>query len=178
MAFVVEDGTGRSDANSYCSVADADTYHATYTLSAQWAAAAPAAKENALVLATQYLDARYGGRWLGYRAHGYGEDSSHEQALDWPRIGAYDADGWPHDEDVLPVRLVQATCEVALRVLLGDDLLGTVTAPGGLRSESVTVGPVSESRSYVGSKPYGYLYPKIEALVRPLICAGGQVMRG
>ena len=178
MAFVVEDGSGLVNSNSYCSVADADTYHAAYTLSAEWTAATQPAKENALVLATQYLDAKYGGRWLGYRANGYGEEDSREQALDWPRVQAYDADGWAYDEDIVPARLVQATAEAALRIILGDDLLGTVTTPGGIKSESVTVGPISESKSYAGGKPYGYVYPKIDALVRPLIAEVGRVIRG
>jgi hypothetical protein len=159
-------------------VADADTYHATYTLSSDWSGATQAAKENALVLATQYLDAKYGGRWVGYRANGYGDDSAGEQALDWPRVEAYSPEGWAYDEDSLPTRLVQATCEAALRVILGDDLLGTVTSPGPVKSESVTVGPVNESKTYAGSKPCGYLYPKIEALLRPLLCEAGRVMRG
>ncbi len=176
-SFVVEDGTGKTDANSYCSVADADTYHATYTGSTDWSGATQAAKERALVQATQYLDGKYGNRWRGYRAHGYPDDST-DQALDWPRVLGYDADGWPYDDDTLPTRLQQATAEMALRFVLGDDPFAAVTEQENLSAESVTVGPVSESKTYRGAKGYGNVYPKIDALVAPLISPGGAVIRG
>jgi hypothetical protein len=176
LTLVVEDGTGKTNANSYCTVAYADTYHATYTGSTDWAGATESAKTLALIKGTMYIDLKYGSRWKGFKAKGYGDDN--EQALDWPQIGNYDVDGWPYDETVLPARLKQATCEAALRALLGDDLLGTVTATGTVQSESVTVGPISESKSYSGGKPYGYVYPKIDALVRPFIWDGGNVVRG
>jgi hypothetical protein len=178
MAFVVEDGSGKTDATSYCSVSCADDYHAQTTGSAEWAAASEANKQKALNSATQYLDLQYGARWRGYRANGYGYDDVQEQALDWPRMLAYDQDGWPYDEDRLPTRLRQATCEAALRILKGDDLLATVTDPGTLAAESITVGPVTERKDYVGGKPYGYVYRKIDALVRPLINSGTEVIRG
>ena len=174
--LVVEDGTGKTDANSYCTVAYADTYHATYTASSDWSGATEANKIAALIKGTMYIDLKYGQRWKGYKARGYGDED--EQALDWPQIGNYDADGWPYDEMTIPARIKQAACEAALRALLGDDLLGTVTATGSITSESVTVGPISESKSYSGGKPYGYVYPKIDALVRPFIWDGGQVIRG
>ena len=176
MAFVVEDGTGKSDANSYCTVEYADAYHADFTSSGDWSAASEADKQAALINGTQYIDLAYGGRWKGYKAKGYGDED--EQALDWPQIGNYDEDGWPYDETIIPVRIKQATCEAALRSLKGDDLLGTVTATEQVTSESVTVGPISESRSYAGSKSYGYVYPKIDRLVRPFLHDGGKVMRG
>jgi len=53
-----------------------------------------------------------------------------------------------------------------------------VTEPGSVAAESVTVGPVSESKTYRGGKPYGYVYPKIDALVAPLLSEGGAVIRG
>lgn len=178
MAFVVEDGTGKSDANSYCSIAYADAYHADVTGSADWAGATESAKQSALLRATQYLDLQYGSWWRGYRANGFGADDDTEQALDWPRIQAYDQDGWPYDEDTLPTRLLQATCEMALAFLKGDDPLATIADPGALASESVTVGPIRESKTYIGGKPYGYVYRKIDALIRPLITDGGEIIRG
>jgi hypothetical protein len=178
MAFVVEDGTGKNDGNSYCPVADADAYHADLTGSTVWAAAITGAKQAALMKATQYLDLQYGTRWRGYRANGFGDSGDTQQALDWPRVEVYDVDGWPYNSYELPARLVHATCEMALRFLQGDDPLATVTEPGALASESVTVGPISERKDYLGSKPYGYIYRKVDALVRPLITGGGEILRG
>lgn len=37
MALIFEDGTGRADADSYCSVADADAYLAARGRNATWA---------------------------------------------------------------------------------------------------------------------------------------------
>ena len=169
--FVVETGSGLSTANSYLSVADADTYHSNVTRSSDWSAATAAVKQNALIVATQYLDIHYQGRWRGYRASG-------TQALAWPRASVEDDDGYWLDSASLPQRLKDACAEMALRVVLGDDLLGTVTETGEVVSESVTVGPISESKSYAGGKPYGYEYPKLDALVRGLIAAGNTVIRG
>ena len=170
-SFVVEDGTGLSTANSYLSVANADTYHSNVTRSDDWSGATVAVKQNALIVATQYLDIRYQGRWRGYRASG-------TQALAWPRASVEDDDGYVLDSTALPQKLKDACAELALRVVLGDDLLGTVTETGEVVSESVTVGPISESKSYAGGKPYGYEYPKLDALVRGLIAAGNTVIRG
>ncbi|HNY80769.1 MAG TPA: hypothetical protein PKO46_21015 [Sedimentisphaerales bacterium] len=170
-SFVVEDGTGLSTANSYLSVADADTYHASVTQSSDWTAATQAAKENGLIVATQYLDIRFQGRWRGYR-------NTRSQALAWPRYSVEDDDGYVLDATALPQKLKDACAEMALRVVLGDHLLGAVTEPGEVVSESVSVGPISESKSYAGGKPYGYEYPKLDAMVRGLIEAGGSIIRG
>lgn len=120
MALIVEDGTGKPDAESYCEVADADAYHAKMGNTA-WASVSAEDKEIALRRATQYLDAVYA--FPGYKLN-------YNQALNWPRVednGAFPAPydinhqivyidpssdfprGWP----LLP--LVAAEAEVALR---------------------------------------------------------------
>jgi len=169
--FAVEDGTGLSTANSYLSVANADTYHANYTRSSDWSSATETIKQNALIVATQYIDAAYQGRWRGCKA-------SASQALAWPRYSVEDDDGYVLDSSSLPQKLKDACAELALRVVLGDDLLGVVTQPGEIASESVTVGPISQSKTYVGGKPHGYQYPRVDAMMRGLIEAGGRVIRG
>lgn len=77
MPLIVEDGTGLADAESYTSVADADTYFSNrgYTL---WATLSTAEKEQALRRSTDYLLQVYRLRWKGTRVNG-------TQALDWPR---------------------------------------------------------------------------------------------
>lgn len=165
-SFVVEDGAGLSTANSYLSVADADTYHANVTQSSDWTAATQAARENGLIVATQYLDIHYQGKWRGYK-------STQSQSLAWPRYSVEDDDGYYLNSASLPQRLKDACAELALRVVLGDNLLGVVTEPGEVTSESVTVGPISTSKTYAGGKPHGYQYPKIRALLKGLIEPGG-----
>jgi hypothetical protein len=77
MALVVEDGTARADAESYCSVAAADTYHANRG-NTVWAALTQTVKEQCLRKATDYMVV-YRNAWDGYR-------KTTTQALDWPRF--------------------------------------------------------------------------------------------
>jgi len=170
MALIVEDGTGLSTAESYISEADATTYHAAYGASATWAAATADQREAALRVATRYLDLHYAGRWRGTR-------TNEDQALAWPRSGVYDDDSIEVDDDVIPANLERACAEVALRVLTGDDLLGVITETGDVTSESVTVGPISESKTYAGTKSHAYQYPMIESMVAGLIGSGISLTR-
>ena len=78
MSLIVEDGTGRADAESYASVSVADAYHTARGNTAWAALATTALKEAALRKATDYLGQTYGLRWKGYRM-------TTTQALDWPR---------------------------------------------------------------------------------------------
>jgi hypothetical protein len=171
VALVAEDGTGKSNANSYLSVAGANTYHATFTGSTDWAAATASTKELALIRATQYVDARFHGQWRGFRAN-------EGQSLVWPRFCAEDDDGYAIDDGSVPQKLAHAVAELALRVVLGDDLLGVVAEPGTIASESSSVGPLSESVTYLGGKPHGYQYPRVEALLRGLLLGSDRVVRG
>jgi hypothetical protein len=170
--FVVEDGSGKSDANSYCSVVDATTYNNNVNQSTTWENATTSEQENALIVGTQYLDIEYARRWRGMKA-------SSTQALAWPRAGGSDDDGYTIDSDVVPEKLKDACAELALRVLLGDDLLGVHTSPGTVEKETVKVGPITESKTYVGGRSAaGYDYPKVSALIGCLIRPAGRVYRG
>ena len=171
MALIVEDGSAKTDAESYISLADADTYHTSFTGSTNWSGASDPAKEIALRKATLYLDLQYNGRWLGSR---YTEN----QALAWPRMNVADVDGYLYEVTEIPVALKRATAEAALRVVIGDDLLGVITSPGAVQEESVKVGPVTETIKYVGGKPNSNVYPKIEAMIKHLIDDDCTVARG
>lgn len=111
MPFTVEDGSGVEGANSYVSVADADAYFALRGAPAAWSAATTAAKEQALFLGTQYIEAHY--LWST------GEVGSDDQGLGWPRTNAEDRHGRTIDSDVVPEVVKQATCEAASRAMAG-----------------------------------------------------------
>jgi hypothetical protein len=159
MAFTVETGSGNPDANAYASVADVDAYHQD-RLHAGWTGA-QTKKEAAIIAATDYIDKRFGHRFKGYRRQ-------KEQALEWPRLEAFDRDGFLYDGiDIVPRVLQKACAEYALRALTKGELApdpatqfatednqtedGTVSkAVGGeLKKEAVKVGPVEESYEYV-----------------------------
>lgn len=112
MALVVEDGTGKADAESYISVADAGTWHSNRGNTAWAAIATEAAKEAALRKATDYMVQVYSLRWKGNRV-------TATQALDWPREGV-EVYGFEIDSDVLPEAVANACAELALRASAGD----------------------------------------------------------
>lgn len=169
MSLIVEDATGLSTAESYLSVANADTYHASYTGSTAWSGASTGTKERALRRATQYLDSVYGGRWLGER---YTET----QALDWPRSDV-EIDGVLLDESPLPVALRNATAELALREitetggLLPDDTTGVIQA------ESTTVDVISTSVTYQGGKSPQTKYAFVERMLARILTPGNRAVR-
>lgn len=103
--MVVEDGTGLSNADSFVSVAYADTYFTTRGVSA-WASLTN--KEALLIKATDYIEAVYSESWKGVTLND-------TQSLSFPRI--------IDDATVYPDRLLKAVCELALKANDGDLLV-------------------------------------------------------
>lgn len=161
MALVVEDGTGLATANTYIGTADADTYHLDRD-HAQWGAASNAAKESALIQATQWIDGRYRSRWLGNR-------STLAQALAWPRYDAYDEDGFVLSG--IPRRLQWATAEAALLVVMGEDLSPALERGGRVRRESVVNGLTDTE--YESGAPVRTVYTRVTDLLFGLYRSGG-----
>lgn len=121
MAIVTEDGTGLATAESYISVADADTRHAALG-NTTWAALTDAAKEILLRKATEYMVQTYRGRIKGSRRLA-------TQALDMPRTGMT-IDGYAADYDEVPAPWENACADLALKAnsatLLADQTQGVV----------------------------------------------------
>lgn len=166
MAIVVEDGTGKADAESYISVSDASSYHSARGNAAWAALASDTVREQCLRKATEYLTQVYGQAWAGYRV-------TTTQALDWPRyevprrdIGAvgYLLAFWSATEVPEPVK--RACAELALRASSGD-LLGDVGRP----TIEETVGPITVR--YAEGARQTTRYPAIEGMLAPLLGPGG-----
>lgn len=170
MALTVEDGSGKSDADSYISLVDADIYVAAHSVDAGWTAATDPNKEKALRRATQYLDLEYGGRWKSDR-------TNEDQALDWPRTAADDRDEYAFDSNEMPSKLLDACCECAVRFIT-EDMMPDFADPGIVQSKSVRVGPISESVTYSGGSEPGKGYPIVEMLLRGLLVNTAMVSRG
>lgn len=169
MAFVLETGAGLSNSNSYASVAEADAYFADHGSPAGWAGST-GQKESALQLGTQALDVLNHHYWKG-------DKKSSTQALDNPRIGVTDENGYPIASDAVHVRLKDACCELALRVRLGDTLIADQTNPGTLGSKSVTVGPISISKTFIGGQSQAKWYRLVELLLADLVTASDKLLR-
>jgi hypothetical protein len=110
MPFIVETGAGLTDSTSYVSEDDADSYFEDRATSA-WTDSTED-KEAALIRATQALDAIYRKRYPGTRTLG------RAQALEWPRQDAVDAEGLEVGDDEIPIEIIEATCELAVRELV------------------------------------------------------------
>lgn len=174
-SLIVEDGTGKSNADSYDSVANATTYLTAYknaTDLAVWTAASDAEKDRAMRVATRYVDAAYGNRFAGYRV-------LRTMSLLWPRYGSSDRDGYWIAPNVVPTQVAHATIEMAWHVSNGDDPLAKLdTTATGVASTSVTVGPISESTTYTGGAPSVPTYQSVDRLMASLLGPANMVYTG
>lgn len=166
MALIVEDGSAKTDSESYISVSEADDYHTSYTASSAWSDAATGDKEIALRQATQWIDTQYDNRWKGQRV-------DEDQALAWPRYSVVDSDGYAYDSDEIPRRLRHATAELALRALSEDIYADITQANTGISEESKKVDVLQITTKYSGTKRSTPKYRHVLDLLRPLLRAGG-----
>ncbi len=112
MSLVVEDGSGKSDAETYVSLADVDIWH-TNRNDTGWAGT-DAVKEAAIRKAMDYLESRF--TWAT------GTKGDEDQALAWPRDGAYDRHGNSIDSNEILQVLKDAVAYLALYVVETGDI--------------------------------------------------------
>jgi len=153
---------GGANAESYVTVAEADTYHSARG-NTTWTGT-DAAKEAALRRATSYIDGTYRGRWKGTRADA-------DQALAWPRTSVLDEDGFAVSTTIIPTAVKRATYEAALRELVDPGSLSPDLARGGdIKREKV--GPIEVEYSATAS--IGTTITAIEDYLSGLIDGGGE----
>lgn len=159
MSLVVETGTASATAESYCSVADADAYHASLGQE-DWADLETDAKEQALRRATRFVDWRF--RFSG-------DKRTAEQALVWPRVGATDY-GWLVDDATIPAKLKRAVAEAAL-LSVTESLTPNGAPDGAVLSETVDVLSVT----YAPGQSGAVRFKSVEALLAGLAQSGNVV---
>lgn len=169
MAFVVEDGTGVAGSNSYASLTFANDYFSERAV-AGWIGD-DATKQAALIRATDYIEARYGYRFIG-------DQVATGQSLSWPRTSAGD-----YTSAEIPMKLQRATCEYAMRALTAA-LAPDPTVDSATGASVVTVkqklGPLEKQLQVLGS---GYpslvrAYPQADMLLQGLTrAASGRTIR-
>jgi len=157
MTIIVETGAIVSGANSYVSLADADSYH-SLRLNAGWTGT-DAVKEAALVRAAQYIDVRYSFD---------GVPMNSEQPMAWPRYIWLDTDNRYVPSDSIPQCVKDAQCEVALLAISGE-LLPAQDRGGRIASQSVSGVAVS----YFADAPSGRTFPLIDAILRRVTTSNG-----
>lgn len=173
MALIPEDGSGKSDANSYASLSDADAYFAE-RYRTDWAALSVDERTGALIAATDYIDLRWGDRLSGKPAFP-------DQALKFPRVI------WSALPPILPVplprNLLRATYEYAIIASAGP------LAPNPEMDESgriantrrEKVGPIEEEYRWDAGnttsavfRPYSVADALMQCFLKPV---GGGVIR-
>jgi hypothetical protein len=155
VTLVVEDGTGKSNAESYISVADASTRHTNFGNSAWADAASDTVREAALRKATAYMEQAYRDRWQGYR-------QVTEQALSWPRNSVVVDEFVVVATDVVPAEVANACADLALRALT-DDLNADLTR-GVVREK---VGPIETE--YDRYSPQSTRFAAIDMMLAPYL---------
>lgn len=155
MAFVIETGEGLTNSNGYVSASEFVTHHTDRNITQIVDEEFETSEiEAAIVRATDYIDKRFGRRFRGYR-------KSRSQALEWPRLDAYDDEDYALDP--IPAALKKATSEYALLSLqLARDLAPVpaldysilsdgefISQPlGAVKRSTEKVGPIEDTKEY------------------------------
>lgn len=155
MAVTVEDGSVVANADSYLSVADADSYFTEHGSPSEWTGATTGEKEAALKYATIWLDSNF--QW-------YSEVYSTSQVLEWPRKAFYDSDGRAvGGENNMPQALLDATAETALEWLKES----FTSAASAIRRERIGSAEVEYATTSGQKKVIGFVKKMVRKLGRP-----------
>lgn len=173
MSLTIDATVGGASANSFVTLAEANAYMAARLNTDAWTDADDAGV--ALAEATRELGLC---RWLGLRV----DDT---QALAWPRQLVLDPDSpsriW-YAETVIPQRVKDATCELALEFLRAGttDIAGRDTSRDVVRKR---VDVLETEYAPAAQRAAGLArYPRIMGLIAPLLATVGgstfNVVRG
>lgn len=156
FTFVVEDGSGRADANAFASVAAVDDVLAASPFTSAWADDEPTDKQLRICEASRWLSDL---SWVGVpRVSG--------QALAWPRVGVIDERGFPLPFGTVPSFVVQATARLAWSL---RGLTATPRASNGLLAGTdLAIGSIRLTPDAGGQLPSDVL-----ALIRLYATVGG-----
>ena len=141
--LIVEDGTIVTDAESYVSVADADTYLEKYGKDAVWSTKTVDQKEVLLRSSRLYMDTKY--KWKGTQA-------TQGHSTIWPRSEVYIEDTLL-GSDFIPADISNGNAILAAEAASSDLYRNVDNGTTGQRiaSTSDAVGPLSSSISYFDS---------------------------
>lgn len=147
-------------ADSYQDVANADIYASEHFIGTDlttWNAASVADKEASLRQSTQFIDANFRDRFPG-------QIRSESQALEWPRVNAFDRAGRVLNQ--VPDIIKTATVELAKeRVVSGGNLVASEARGGQVKR--VKVGPIEQE--FMDGAPAGTVYRWVEQLISKVL---------
>jgi len=113
MALIIEDGTGKADAQSYVSESDLVIYAAARGVTLT--SSTVSAREAILVQGVDYVESK----------SFIGDKRTQAQSLQWPRYNVV-IDDFTVDSDVIPQLLIDALCEVAISIDGGTNPLANL----------------------------------------------------
>ena len=162
IQFVVEDGTGKSTATSYLTVAEFRQYWEnrgeSYPEDTPPATTEDDKIKGYLNSATEFLDITF--RFKGIKV-------KDDQALEFPRYGVMKRNGRVVDSDIVPTDIKNA-CAYLARMKAEFDLN---VVDNNIRSESY--GPVSVT--YAGGKSLSF--PYVSKLLADYVVSGNAIIR-
>lgn len=88
--------------------------------------------DGKLLVASEWLDARYGGMFPGRKTNGRAQDRA------WPRTGASDHEGYAIDFETVPVEIDYATYEAARREFNSAGILSRDYTPNKYQRAAVS----------------------------------------
>ena len=150
--LIVEDGTGRTDANAFVSL----EFFARYCQERGRSLTPYTQTEHcqSIIRATEYLSESF--HWKGIRKNGR-NDSDGYQALAWPRYGLYDRENNWVSSDSIPREIQWATCEAAYYELANPDALQPAYTPHDrpkmLKAGSVAITYDTSRKDAWGARP-------------------------
>ena len=171
MAVVIVATVGSASANSFITLAEADTYAEGRLNASTWDAATDDNQNRALVEATRLLSAL---TWEGTRV-----DTT--QALSWPRSWAMNPDvtwfAWAYyATSAIPQRVKDATAELAIQFIKA----GTTDVAGADPNQGVIEKTVDvlTTRCDGWARPQNLdRYPSVMRLIKPLLARAGASLR-
>lgn len=167
MTLIVETGTNVANSNSYASTSDADDRLISRG-NTVWENLDDDVKQVSLILATDYMTAKYRTLWTGYRSY-------INQSLDWPRFQvpyvdtttAYNPFPSYYPINTVPVEVKNACIDLAARAATGVDLMADLGPP----VIQETVGPITVK--YAEGARQTNVYLKVDGLLAPFLLTGG-----
>lgn len=127
VTLIVEDGTGKSDANALVSLVDAKEYWDGR--GTDYSAYTDPELNGALVRASSFLATAY--QWQGIKVN------QRAQTMPFPRSGVFDREGWSVLQTEIPREVKAAACEIAIY---------EAATPGGMNPNVVLADKVTSEQ--------------------------------
>jgi hypothetical protein len=182
MAFIVEDGTGLVNANSYCDLAFAANYFEERNITV-WDTFTDDNQKASLIVATDYIEMRFKSQFKGYKYISTQSLSFPSVTIDNKAIDYFIYD--VIDPELVigvetPIAIKRATCEYAIRHAKGGILVNDVDS-NQIVPKRVKIGEIETetNTAYNSKRPDLFnVFPTADLLIRPYLKTNsGQVIR-